>query len=74
MVDAVADAVEVVVNGQVARVPRGCTIAQLIAERGMVGKRFAVELNGAIVPRSLHGTTALVANDRAEIVVAVGGG
>ena len=69
-----ADAVDVVVNGQVARVHRGCTIAELIAGRGLVGKRFAVELNGTIVPRSLHGTTALTADDRAEIVVAVGGG
>jgi len=34
----------------------------------------AVERNGEIVPRGRHGDVALVAGDRIEIVVAVGGG
>ena len=36
--------------------------------------KLAVERNGDIVPKSLHGATPLMAGDRLEIVVAVGGG
>lgn len=51
-----------------------CTVEQLLAARGLAGKRVAVERNGAIVPRSLHAQTMLGDGDRLEIVVAVGGG
>ena len=50
------------------------TVFELIEELGYVGKRIAVELNGEIVPKSQHETTALNENDQLEIVVAVGGG
>ena len=40
----------------------------------LAGKRLAVELNGAIVPRSRHATTSLADDERLEIVVAGGGG
>jgi sulfur carrier protein len=65
---------EVFVNGVAVRLCRGSTVADLVAERGLVGRRFAVEVNGAIVPRSLHPSRVLETGDRAEIVVAVGGG
>jgi sulfur carrier protein len=51
-----------------------CTIDQLLASRGLVGKRVAVECNGMIVPRSRHALTPVTSGDRFEIVVAVGGG
>lgn len=51
-----------------------CTVAQLLTERGLTGKRVAVERNGDIVPRSRHASTHLADGDRLEIVVAVGGG
>jgi sulfur carrier protein len=38
------------------------------------GKKVAVERNGEIVPRGVHGSTLLADGDRLEIVVAVGGG
>lgn len=38
------------------------------------GKKVAVERNGEIVPRSVHGSTLLADGDQLEIVVAVGGG
>ncbi len=63
-----------VVNGEPTSLPSPPTVGALIASRGLVGKRVAVERNGAIVPKSAHGTTAVAAGDRIEIVVAVGGG
>ena len=37
-------------------------------------KKIAIERNGEIVPKSLHGSVALASGDQLEIVVAVGGG
>jgi len=64
----------VVINGEPATVDATTSIASLLVERGLIGKRVAVERNGAIVPRSRHAVTRLDDGDRIEIVVAVGGG
>ena len=66
--------VSITVNGALAQVATRSTIADLLAVRGLTGKRVAVERNCAIVPRSRHAQTALIEGDRLEIVVAVGGG
>lgn len=50
------------------------TIADLVTELGLVGKRIAVERNGEIVSRSRYATTTIARGDRLEIVAAVGGG
>ena len=50
------------------------TLAALISELELTGKRIAVELNGEIAPRSQHAAIALHSNDRIEIVHAIGGG
>jgi sulfur carrier protein len=50
------------------------TVADLIRDLGLQGKRIAVELNGEIVPRSRHAQTEVAPGDRLEIVAAVGGG
>jgi sulfur carrier protein len=50
------------------------TLTELLEELSLTGKRIAVEINGAIVPRSAYAATALTAGDRLEIVGAVGGG
>jgi sulfur carrier protein len=68
------DEITIVVNGQPRQVPRDATVSAFVATLGLAGKRIAVERNGEIVPRSLHGTTVLADGDRLEIVVAVGGG
>ncbi len=62
------------VNGQVVEFSLGTSIAELLAERGLAGKRVAVERNGEIVPRGEHPGTQLIHGDQLEIVVAVGGG
>jgi sulfur carrier protein len=50
------------------------SVAGLVAELGLEGKRIAVEKNGAIVPRSRYADTPVAEGDRLEIVGAVGGG
>jgi sulfur carrier protein len=40
----------------------------------MAGRRVAVEVNQAIVPRGAHGRHRLQDGDRVEIVHALGGG
>jgi len=50
------------------------TVADLVRELALEGKRIAIEKNGAIVPRSRYGGTAIANGDVLEIVGAVGGG
>jgi len=50
------------------------TILALVVELGLDPRKVAVERNLEIVPRSLHGQTALTEGDRIEMVVFVGGG
>ena len=64
---------QIVLNGK-PRDVTAATIADLIAALNLSGQRIAVEVNGLIVPRSQHGTHALAAGDRVEIIHAVGGG
>ena len=61
------------VNGEV-RETEAATILALVEELGLDVRKVAVERNLAIVPRSLHGTTALADRDRIEVVQFVGGG
>jgi sulfur carrier protein len=65
---------ELVINGEPQRLATPLTVAALLEERGLAGKRVAVEKNGEIVAKSRHAETLLAAGDRIEIVVAVGGG
>ncbi|MCA0187770.1 MAG: sulfur carrier protein ThiS [Proteobacteria bacterium] len=61
-------------NGAPRILPGPWALAELIDDLGFTGKRIAVELNGQIVPRSHYGAIRLTADDRVEVVVAVGGG
>ena len=64
----------IVVNGSVRKYGNGTTVADLIRDLSLEGKRVAIERNGEIVPKSRHGNTPLQPGDRLEIVRAVGGG
>jgi len=66
--------ITVSINGEARQIPFDATVAALIEEMGLVGKRIALERNGEIVPRSSFLSQHLSAGDRLEIVVAVGGG
>ncbi len=61
------------VNGELREVEAG-TIRALVEELGLDVRKVAVERNLEIVPRTLHGTTALAEGDRIELVQFVGGG
>jgi sulfur carrier protein len=50
------------------------SVAQLVQQLGLEGKRLAIEHNGEIVPRSKFAETQLASGDKLEIVGAVGGG
>ena len=50
------------------------TVADLVHELALAGKRIAVERNGVIVPRSRYADTPVAGGDTLEIVGAVGGG
>lgn len=68
------DSIEITVNGTHRRVPSGLTVAGLIAELGLAGRRVAVERNQDVVPRARHGDVELAPGDRLELVTFVGGG
>lgn len=65
---------EVSVNGQSQEVAAGTTVAQLLAERGVLASHVAVEVNLQLVPRETHGQRVLQEGDRLEVVTLVGGG
>lgn len=61
-------------NGESKQVPADTTISQLLQLAGYGERRVAVERNNEIIPRSLHASTQVIANDHIEIVQAIGGG
>jgi thiamine biosynthesis protein ThiS len=65
---------KIYVNGETREVPEGCTAEQLIALLELGGRRLAMEVNLELVPRSTFATHRLQAEDRVEIVHAIGGG
>jgi sulfur carrier protein len=66
--------IQVTVNGAAHRFEAPVDVRALLERLEMAGKKVAVERNGEIVPKSLHGKTLVEDGDQLEIVVAVGGG
>ena len=66
--------IQLSINGEPRQIDPGASLARLIDDLALAGKRIAVERNGEIVPRSQYGETSLAEGDQLEIVVAVGGG
>jgi sulfur carrier protein len=60
-------------NGEGTELPPHLTLALLIERLGVRG-RYAVELNGEIVPRSAHLAWVVRDGDVIEVVHAIGGG
>lgn len=65
--------IEITVNGRNMQMPRATSLDDLITHLAVTG-RYAVEVNGEIVPRSQHPLAKLEQSDRIEIVQAIGGG
>jgi len=66
--------ITICINGTARQLPESISIASLIEEMSLTGKRIALERNGMIVPRSSFDTQNLSDGDKLEVVVAVGGG
>ena len=66
--------ISVSINGATHQFSGPISLAMLIGELQLEGKRIALEQNGAIVPQSCFPTQCIANGDRLEIVVAVGGG
>lgn len=64
----------VIINGETQDYESDVSVAMLIERLGFSGRRIAVEINGDIIPRSLHARRCLQEGDRIEIVQAIGGG
>ena len=65
---------DITLNGESRTLPDDCRLIDLLQGEGLAERRVAVEINGAIVPRSAHATHPLRPDDRVEIVHALGGG
>jgi len=68
------ESIAIHVNGGLARVPVGVTIAEMLGELGIDPRKVAVERNLAIVPRSSFGEVRVEEGDQYEVVHFVGGG
>ncbi|MCA2998363.1 MAG: sulfur carrier protein ThiS [Burkholderiales bacterium] len=62
------------VNGQATTLPPGALVVALVTTMQLEGKRYAIERNGEIVPKSAVGVTPIEDGDQYEVVIAVGGG
>ncbi len=65
---------QILLNGESREVPGSATLAQLLDTLDLGDRRYAVEVNEELIPRSEHAEHRLVAGDRIEIVQAIGGG
>jgi sulfur carrier protein len=66
--------ISVSINGEARQFDLPVSVAALLEDMQLGGKRIALERNGEIVPRSQFTQQMLSDGDRLEIVVAVGGG
>jgi thiamine biosynthesis protein ThiS len=64
----------VVLNGAEQSCREGWTLADLVAEMGLAGRRIAVEINRNIIPRDEYNSYRLQPGDEIEVVHFVGGG
>lgn len=62
------------VNGEERELPEGTTVTGLLQSLGLDRHGIAVAVDGAVVPRAEHATTALQAGAAVEVIRAVGGG
>jgi thiamine biosynthesis protein ThiS len=62
------------VNGERRSVAAPCSVAALLSDLTLDGRRVAVAVNRDVVPRSAFRVRELASGDRIEILEAVGGG
>jgi sulfur carrier protein len=64
----------ILLNGAPREVAEDSTLADLLTTLELKNRRFAVEINEELIPRSEHAERTLCAGDRVEVVQAIGGG
>jgi thiazole synthase len=62
------------VNGEQRKYVEGATVANVVNDMNLTGKKIAIELNKEILPFQQYTTQRLNAEDHLEIVHAIGGG
>ena len=62
------------INGEIRETPQLASVADLAGWLALPAFGSAVELNGEVIRRAEHASTALQEGDRLEIVRLVGGG
>jgi thiamine biosynthesis protein ThiS len=65
---------KIIINGEPRDIESRTSIEQLVQLLDLQGKRLAIEVNHAIVPRSEFAIYQLSEHDQVEIVHAIGGG
>ena len=66
--------IDIQVNGEALRLPVASTLADLLAELALSGQTLALAVNRSVVPRQQWPQHQLRAQDRIDIVRAIGGG
>tara|TARA_A100001388_G_C28741170_1_gene486968 strand:- start:843 stop:1043 length:201 start_codon:yes stop_codon:yes gene_type:complete len=64
----------IILNNQLEKIPETYTVKNLLADKNIKTKYFAVEINRNIVPKSTYCKYYLKENDKVEIITAIGGG
>lgn len=64
----------ITLNGNPETVSEQITLDELTGQMDLSGKRYAVEVNEQLIPRSQHAEYKLQEADKVEIVQAIGGG
>ena len=65
---------QVIINGESQTFEESISVLALLERSGLIGKRVAVEINEAIIPKSRHPETVINDGDSIEIIQAIGGG
>ncbi len=65
---------QIFINGEEQQVSDNLSMAVLVQQLDLADKRFAIEVNEELVPRSTFDAHLLQPGDRVEIVHAIGGG
>lgn len=65
---------QITLNGEIFEFDTAATLAAVIERLQLEGKRYAIEVNEEIIPRSEHADYALSEGDSVEVVQAIGGG
>ena len=64
----------ILLNGECRQAASDLSLASLVSELSLTGKRLAIEVNEEVVPRSCYEGFCLNEGDKVEIVHAIGGG